>query len=106
MSDIGFAGLDRLVYVFFALCTLAPPLLIGLLLLLVGRFVRNRRTVLMVLYFGLSVSAVFAIFLGCSKWLNDSELFLLALPLGIFGTVFIYSLFTFFRWVWKKLVLL
>jgi len=103
VSDIGFPGLERAVYAFFVLCTLGPPLLIGLLLLLVGFFVRNCRRVLTALYFGLSVIVVCSIFLWCSARLNDSDIFMLSLPLGIFGTVFIYGLFILFRWIWKGL---
>lgn len=103
MSDIGLPGLDRVVDIIFGLCVVVPPLLMGLLLLLIGRFIRNRRMILTVLYFVLSIGVSFTLLWWLSDWLNDPDVLWWALSLSVIGPVSMYGLFGFFRWIWRRL---
>ncbi len=55
MSDIDLSNLDWLLEVFWAICVIAPPVVVGLLFLLIGRFVKGRRDLFRILYFIISI---------------------------------------------------
>ena len=103
MSDIGFPALEGVMEAVGAIIALGLPLLIGLLLLLVGRFLRNRNGILTGLYFVLSIGGVFAAMWWYSVWLNDADVLWWALPVAVFSTIFIFSVFRSLQWILARI---
>jgi len=102
MSDIGLPGLERLLLVFYTICIVGPPLLIGLVFLIINRFTRRSGKGWVGLYFLLSIGTVCALMGGWSVWFNDLDAWRLAVPFGVGSSVLVFGIYRLLKRVWKK----
>ena len=96
MSDIGFPGLDELVLAFIYLCFIGPPVIVGLVFLGIGIFVRNKKVLLRSYFAGsIIISASVLIWLG--NWQNMPALIIGAFPISAATTTLSFGVFLLLR---------
>ncbi len=104
MSDVGLPNMDWLLEVFYAICVFGLPLIIGLLFLLIGRFVSGYRRLLLGLYFIVSTMAVIAISWWLFSLFNVWEILYLSPLSGILGAAIDYGIYHLLNLLWRKLL--
>jgi hypothetical protein len=101
MSDIDLSGLDWIIWTFVAACFVAPPLILGVIILAIGIFVRQKRA-LLAIYLGVSTIISSFILWRLGDWQNWPLLGYLALPIGAGLALVCWALYCLLRWTWRK----
>ena len=96
MSDIDLRNLDWILEAFGIGCFLAPPLVIGLLALLLRIFVRQKNVILW-LYFILSILAEIGVLSGLLIWLDLPAYAVWMYPLSIASPFLVFGFYAGFR---------
>jgi hypothetical protein len=101
MSDINLNSLDWILVAFGLMCVLAPPVVFGLMALLLRLWVR-RTMVVIGLYLGLSIISVFAVLVWLLIWLNLPGYALWILPLSVVSPSLLFGIYLGLRWLAER----
>jgi hypothetical protein len=94
MSDIGpLPGLDRAVTIFFWLLIVGPPVVLGIVFLLLRLFFPKRGWLWTVLYFLSSCAVIITALLWWADTANDPEWIAYSVPVALASSAAIFGLF-------------
>lgn len=103
MSDIDLHGLDQVIAIIYALCLFGAPVGVGLLFLLIGRFVTVRRALGVGLYWGLSVITESIVLWRWWEWFYDPGTQAWVLPYAVGSTAITFGAYLLLRLLIRRI---